>query len=144
MHYSIVELHLCPAISSVIKAWIISVTWSELNAEHFWDSLRLTLHAKKIRFELHKCDISYGSHYCDYISNTLLLLKSLKSISGLGVGKWDDRHVIECAVNMMTSSNGNIYRVTGHLYGEFTGPRWIPHTKASDAELWCLPWSAPE
>ena len=26
--------------------------------------------------------------------------------------------------------------VTGHLCGEFTGPRWIPHTKASDAELW--------
>ena len=36
---------------------------------------------------------------------------------------------------MMTSSNGNIFRVTGHLCGEFTGPRWIPHTKASDAEL---------
>ena len=23
-------------------------------------------------------------------------------------------------------------------------PRWIPHTKASYAELWCLLWSAPE
>ena len=34
---------------------------------------------------------------------------------------------------MMTSSNGNIFRVTGHLCGEFTGPRWIPLTKASDA-----------
>ena len=45
---------------------------------------------------------------------------------------------------MMTSTNGNIFRVTGHLYGEFTGPRWIPHTKASDAELWCFIWSAPE
>ena len=31
--------------------------------------------------------------------------------------------------NMMTSSNGNIFRVTGHLCGEFTGPRWIPHTR---------------
>ena len=37
--------------------------------------------------------------------------------------------------NMMTSSNGNIFRVTGHLCGGFTGPRWIPRTKASDAEL---------
>ena len=36
---------------------------------------------------------------------------------------------------MMTSSNGNIFRVTGHLCGEFTGTRWIPLTKASDAEL---------
>ena len=24
------------------------------------------------------------------------------------------------------------------------GPRWIPRTKASDAELWCFLWSAPE
>ena len=37
---------------------------------------------------------------------------------------------------MMTSSNGNIFRVTGHLRGEFTGDRWSPHTKACDAELW--------
>ena len=46
--------------------------------------------------------------------------------------------------HMMTSSNGNIFRVTGHLCGEFTGPRWIPRTKASDTELWCFLWYAPE
>ena len=34
--------------------------------------------------------------------------------------------------SMMTSSNGNIFRIADHLCGEFTGPRWIPHTKASD------------
>ena len=28
--------------------------------------------------------------------------------------------------------------------GELTGHRWIPLTKASDAELWCFLWSAPE
>ena len=38
---------------------------------------------------------------------------------------------------MMTSSNGNIFRVTGPLW-------WIPLTKASDAELWCSLRSAPE
>ena len=32
---------------------------------------------------------------------------------------------------MVTSSNGNIFRVTGHLCGEFTGNRLIPRTKAS-------------
>ena len=47
-------------------------------------------------------------------------------------------------VYMMTSSNGNIFRVAGHLCGEFTGPRWIPRTKASDAELWYFLWSAHE
>ena len=45
---------------------------------------------------------------------------------------------------MMTSSNGNIFRGTGPLCGEFTGYRWIPLTKASDAELWCFFLSAPE
>ena len=39
-------------------------------------------------------------------------------------------------LTMMTSSNGSIFRVTGPLCGEFTGHRWIPRTKASDAELW--------
>ena len=38
---------------------------------------------------------------------------------------------------MMTSSNGNIFGVTGLLCGELTGPRWIPHTEASDAAFWC-------
>ena len=42
---------------------------------------------------------------------------------------------------MMTSSNGIFFCVTGHLCGEFNGPRWIPRTKASDAELWCFLWS---
>ena len=26
--------------------------------------------------------------------------------------------------------------------GKFTGQRWVPHTKASDAERWCFLWSA--
>ena len=44
---------------------------------------------------------------------------------------------------MMTSSNVSIFCVTGPLCGEFTGHRWIPHTKASNAELWCFLWSVP-
>ena len=45
---------------------------------------------------------------------------------------------------MITSSNGNFFRVTVLLCGEFPGPRLIPRTKASDVELWCFLWSAPE
>ena len=45
---------------------------------------------------------------------------------------------------MMTSSNGSIFRGTGPLWGESTGNRWIPPTKASGAEFWCFRWSAPE
>ena len=40
---------------------------------------------------------------------------------------------------MMTSSNGNIFRVTSHMCAEFTGPGWIPLTKACDVFFYmCL------
>ena len=50
------------------------------------------------------------------------------------------RIVHDCffSTGMMTSSNGDIFRVTDPLCGEFTGHRWIHPTKASDAELWCF------
>ena len=35
-------------------------------------------------------------------------------------------------------------RVTSLLWGKSIGDRWIPLTKASDAELWCFLRSAPE
>ena len=44
---------------------------------------------------------------------------------------------------IMTSSNESIFHVTGLLRGKFTGNRWIPHIKASDAGIWCFLWSVP-
>ena len=35
-------------------------------------------------------------------------------------------HLLQNGPFMMTSSNWKIFRVTGHLCGEFTGLRWIP------------------
>ena len=46
-------------------------------------------------------------------------------------------------VNIFQWNIYKLFRVTGPLCGEFTGDRWIPRTKASDAELWCFLWSAP-
>ena len=77
------------------------------------------------------------------------LIKFLRNIGQWGASDphWSTVHHISSQklhwrpgslFTMMTSSNGNIFRVTGHLCGEFTGPRWIPHTKASDAALWCF------
>ena len=37
-----------------------------------------------------------------------------------------------------------IFRVTGHLCGEFTGHWWIPRTKTSGVELWYFLLFAPE
>ena len=38
----------------------------------------------------------------------------------------------------------NHFRVTGPLCGEFTGYWWISLTRASDAELGCFLWYAPQ
>ena len=42
--------------------------------------------------------------------------------------------------DMMTSSNGNNFRVTRPLCEWFNVHWWIPLTKACDAELWCFRW----
>ena len=54
------------------------------------------------------------------------------------------RWQIHVTYTMMTSSNGNIFCVTGPLCGKVTGHQRILLTKASDAEMWCFLWSAPE
>ena len=63
------------------------------------------------------------------------------------LSKWHQTDIPLCNQsfhNIMTSSNGNIFRVTDPSCGEVTGHRWIPLPKASDAELWCFLWFAPE
>ena len=62
-----------------------------------------------------------------------------KRLSGTGI-----LYIYMVLKPMMTSSNGNIFRVTGPLCGEFTGHRWIPRIKASDAELCSFLSSVPE
>ena len=71
------------------------------------------------------------------------LVLSRLALSCIQTQRLDEtRQVIE-RQGMMTSSNGNIFRVTEPLCGDFTGHRWIPLTKASDAELWSFLWSVP-
>ena len=49
----------------------------------------------------------------------------------------DRRSASHFYVSMMMSSNGNIFRVTGPLWGESTGHKGIPPTKASDEVSIC-------
>ena len=85
---------------------------------------------------------------------TVYLTAQTSQISGsfFSMYRWYKNYQVTCAqlfgweyiwdkpgyTSMMTSSNENIFHVTGPLCGEFTGHRWIPLTKASDAELWCF------
>ena len=68
-------------------------------------------------------------------SHWLQRLSRMSSRMGKGPMPHGARTWISFPYLMMTSSNGNIFRVTGHLCGEFTGPWWIPRTKANDARF---------
>ena len=62
----------------------------------------------------------------------------------------DTRAVSQCPSNYPETLSRPLWchcnEVLGHchLCGEFTSHRWIPRTKASEAELWCFLWSASE
>ena len=115
------------------QCWLI-VSWAMVNKTNFnWILIDIHYCFNGDAFEDVACEclpffyqrkcvvISYGSMYlavpdtCDCITIKIIYV-----------------------LIMITSSNGNIFRVTGHLCGEFTGHRWIPQTKTSDAELWCF------
>ena len=59
--------------------------------------------------------------------------------SVLGQQSYSAFHAIHCFRNdMMTSSNGNIFRVTCHLCEEFTGHRWIPAQRSVTRRFDCF------
>ena len=91
----------------------------------------------------------------DFLFNSFFRVITIKKTSlaashlwGDGTGDWcecrilaNHNHVLAATVMiyfayMMASSNGNIFRVTGPLCGEFTGHRWIsskrPVTRSFD------------
>ena len=55
------------------------------------------------------------------LSNISALLLSLNTEVIL-----DGTGILDSMIHMMTSSNGNIFHVTGPLWGEFTGPGEFP------------------
>ena len=92
----------------------------------------------------------YSGHNC-YVNLQLILLAvdtmgatTAPTLRARTRGQGFQDHNSVNTVRTMTSSNGNIFRVTVPLCGEFTSHLWIPLTKASDAEFWCFLWSAHE
>ena len=98
----------------------------------------------------------FHNQHCYYVSTNVSnwadARVKCKQMAGDRLEKWTDLVTVEEAdeqnfvqgLLMMTSSNENNFRATGPLWGESTGNRWIPLTKASDVELWCYLSSTPE
>ena len=98
------------------------------------------------QFSLNKSWLNLSSALCRHLSKRrwveetfLTLICSVQYIQRI---MWVTKRAHDITPTMMTSSNGNIFRVTGPLCGELTGHRWILLTKASDAQFWCFLWSA--
>ena len=101
------------------------------------DNPKMCLNCQKLHWNSHNNDVDTRHLYNFHVSSTPTIRNSTLTV-------YQNASHGKMSVNlMMTSSNGNIFRVTGPLCGEFTGHRWIPLTKASDAVLWCFLWSAP-
>ena len=80
------------------------------------------------------CLYSRLPHLEDKGHRWLVILNSYKASAWIWTMRMDERETDTTWI-MMTSSNGNIFDVTDLMCGEFTGPRCIPLTKASDAEF---------
>ena len=134
--YHIDVIQCCPSLTVVLSTW----PSSRLLAESTGDPMsgRSSLIAEGLCFR-----VTTSACVCDTVIGVqdgicLKCSQLLPSMSSDLVAWY------KSSPYMITSSNGNIFRVTGPLCGEFTGHRWIPRTRASDAELWRFLWSASE
>ena len=123
----------------------LSLTWLDLYIRQPCGILCLIVHMIASRYMINKARVKRLVSYS--FKNALVCSCAVFIICKVGSS---DQYVyppvrhFQIVPDMMTASNGNIFHVTGPLRGEFTGQRWIPLTKASDAELWCFLWSAPD
>ena len=106
-------------ISKTHKSWDYDELWSRVNITKSFVNLS---------------SINWNWAECYFHQMSIAIVNSVKKLYSNAVEIW---------ICMTTSSNGNIFRVKGSVCEEFTGHRWIPRTKAIDAELWCFLWSAP-
>ena len=99
------------------------------------------MHTKVLMILAMKARIFWENKAKNYDCWCLTSRSATATISMLLPPRWFVRNTL--TNHMMTSSIGDIFRVTGPLCGKFTGHRWTFLTKASDAELWYFLWSAP-
>ena len=108
----------------------------EMYKQYQWNILPLKYCTKHSTF-LSQLKLAQGRVYqTNNIHGTLAKLEIATDTPYLAL----TGELLSVVCDMITSSSGNIFRAAGHLCWEFTGPRWIPRTKASDAELWCKQW----
>ena len=96
-----------------------------------------------------------------FCTNSHTNINMFDTFSGaiIGIKEWlncEKSHIVEAPVYKHIEAEWSIYELRDDVIKwkrfprywpfvrETTGHRWIPITKASDAELWCFLWSVPE
>ena len=105
-------------------------------AHAYWDSKRFCL-----KGEISDSTPWMGIRYwfIHLIFNPgLSICTSNQNLSWCGSLPTVDEPTLVPILSNRNSHDGNNFRVTGPLCWEFTGHRWMPITKVSDAELWCF------
>ena len=125
----LIPLSFIAQVVSLFLTWCLIIPYEKSNQNNTNINLKC-FETLEVCLHLAKCLWEYYLH----------LLKHF--LDGMGI--FMSNGSIKFTMVIMTSSNGNIFRVIGPLCGEFTGHRSSPFTKAGDAELWCFLWSAPE
>ena len=100
------------------KIWSILLAGFWYQKQHYWAS---AVRTSTVTVQNPYCIFNFSIYIIGYAYALPLFFLSTSSAACDSCGKF--AHI------MMTSSNGNIFRVTGHLCGEFTSPRWIPQTQ---------------
>ena len=78
------------------------------------------------------CSWSSTDRWC---SNYIWVVNNLIAYKGVTYSRDLTVDAMKQSGNPLTSSNGNMFHITGSLCREFTSHRWIPLTKSRDTAL---------
>ena len=137
--------------SIIARYWYYAISWYPSSISSYFIIHVLVTRSAKRNLNIYQAMlISKSSNESADIDTETLSVKYLachKVVSIFNV--LCQRFPKHCPINDIPQVFKNISWWRKHprywpFVGEFTGHRWIPLTKASDAELWCSLWSAPD
>ena len=138
--YTLLALYICCTPCRILACWLmLSVLHTTLNKDYsilFYSIRWIPRTNGQWRGKCFHLMKSWCNRQCELL---ILAICNLQATLCHFTTVVDPNHLVK-KLYTMRSSNGNIFRVTGPLCGEFTGTL----TKAGDAELWCFPSSTPE
>ena len=106
--------------------------WCDLTPVKYdiWDTVEMSLNTDTWNCRFHGGVQECRGYQMAWLTDDIFALSSKTEITYVTLNSFIPRFMY-----MITSSNGNFFRVTGVLCGEFTGHRWILLRKARRGDL---------